>query len=221
MKIVYAMQQMIDKDRPYIVLSYDDQLNAWSNDWTGFVEVLARAVQQPVQGELHPGPPGLAASEREETELHRAEYVVKRLAFAVMTVFVAITINFVLFRALPGNAVADLARAPHASPQLRAALTHEFGLDQPLWKQYVLYLDQLVFHANMGVSFADSQPVTSELTDKLKNTIPMVIDRHAARDRDRHRDRASCPHGGGAASWTRSARTRRSSSTRCRRSSSG
>jgi ABC-type dipeptide/oligopeptide/nickel transport system permease component len=107
--------------------------------------------------------------------LHRAEYVVKRLAFAVMTVFVAITLNFVLFRALPGNAVADLARAPHASPQLRAALTHEFGLDKPLLTQYVLYLDQLVFHANMGISFADSQPVTSELTDKLKNTIPMVM----------------------------------------------
>jgi len=81
----------------------------------------------------------------------------------------------VLFRALPGNAVADLARAPHASPQLRAALTHEFGLDKPLLTQYVLYLDQLVFHANMGVSFADSQPVTSELIDKLKNTIPMVM----------------------------------------------
>ena len=107
--------------------------------------------------------------------MHRAEYVVKRLAFAVMTVFVAITINFVLFRALPGNAVADLSRAPHASPQLRAALTHEFGLDKPLLTQYVLYLDQLVFHANMGVSFADSQPVTTELTDKLKNTIPMVM----------------------------------------------
>ena len=107
--------------------------------------------------------------------MHRADYVIKRLAFALMTVFVAITINFLLFRALPGNAVADLVRAPHASPQLRAALTHEFGLDQPLWKQYVLYLDQLVFHANMGVSFADSQPVTKELTDKLKNTIPMVM----------------------------------------------
>ena len=88
--------------------------------------------------------------------MHRAEYVVKRLAFAVMTVFVAITLNFVLFRALPGNAVADLARAPHASPQLRAALTHEFGLDKPLLTQYVLYLDQLVFHGNMGISFAIS-----------------------------------------------------------------
>lgn len=107
--------------------------------------------------------------------MHRVDYVVKRLAFALMTVFVAITINFLLFRALPGNAVADLARAPHASPQLRAELTHEFGLDQPMWKQYVLYLDQLVFHANLGISFADSQPVMGQLAEKLKNTIPMVF----------------------------------------------
>ena len=107
--------------------------------------------------------------------MHRARYVVKRLLFAMMTVLVAITLNFILFRALPGNAVADLSRAPHATPQLRAALTHEFGLDKPLVEQYVLYLDQLLIHANMGVSFADSQPVTSELGDKLKNTIPMVL----------------------------------------------
>jgi ABC-type dipeptide/oligopeptide/nickel transport system permease component len=107
--------------------------------------------------------------------LHRVDYVVKRFAFALMTVLVAITINFLLFRALPGSAVADLSRAPHASPQLRAELTHEFGLDQPMWRQYVLYLDQLFFHANLGVSFADSQPVTGELADKLKNTIPMVL----------------------------------------------
>ena len=131
--------------------------------------------------------------------MHRADYVIKRVAFALMTVFVAITINFVLFRALPGSAVADLARAPHASPQLRAALTHEFGLDKPMWKQYVLYLDQLVFHANMGVSFADYQPVTGELTDKLKNTIPMVLIGTCLAIVDRHRHRASCPHGGGAA----------------------
>ena len=107
--------------------------------------------------------------------MHRVDYVVKRLAFAIMTVFVAITINFLLFRALPGSAVSDLARAPHASPQLRAALTHEFGLDQPMWKQYVIYLHQLVFHANLGISFADSQPVMGQLAEKLKNTIPMVF----------------------------------------------
>jgi ABC-type dipeptide/oligopeptide/nickel transport system permease component len=107
--------------------------------------------------------------------VHRADYVIKRLGFALMTVLVAVTLNFILFRALPGNAVADLSRAPHASPQLRATLTHEFGLDKSLWQQYALYLRQLVFHANLGISFSDSQPVRAELAEKLKNTIPMVL----------------------------------------------
>ena len=107
--------------------------------------------------------------------MHRTEYILKRLLFAVMTVFVAITVNFILFHALPGSAVSGFLRAPHVSPELRAALTHEFGLDKSLWQQYVLYLKQLLFHGNMGVSFADSQPVTATLFEKLKNTIPMVF----------------------------------------------
>jgi peptide/nickel transport system substrate-binding protein len=37
-KIVDQMQQMIFDDRPYIVLNYNETLNAWSNRWTGFVE---------------------------------------------------------------------------------------------------------------------------------------------------------------------------------------
>jgi ABC-type dipeptide/oligopeptide/nickel transport system permease component len=107
--------------------------------------------------------------------MRRADYVIKRVAFALMTVFVAITVNFVLFHALPGTAVTGFIRAPHVSPALRAALTHEFGLDKSLWQQYALYMKELVLHANMGVSFADSQPVISTLAGKLWNTIPMVL----------------------------------------------
>jgi ABC-type dipeptide/oligopeptide/nickel transport system permease component len=107
--------------------------------------------------------------------MHRTEYILKRLAFALMTVLVAITINFLLFHALPGSAVTSALRAPHASPELRAALTHEFGLDQPLLQQYGLYLKQLFFHANLGVSFVDSQPVASNLGKALGNTIPLVF----------------------------------------------
>lgn len=107
--------------------------------------------------------------------MHRADYVVKRLAFALMTVFVAITLNFILFRALPGTAVSDLSRVPHATPQFRAALTQEFGLDKSLWQQYAIYLKQLVFHANLGISFADAQPVRADLAERLKNTIPMML----------------------------------------------
>ncbi len=102
-----------------------------------------------------------------------ADYVVKRGFFALVTIFVAITINFFLFRVLPGSAVTDLARVPHASPQLRHALTVEFGLDKPKWLQYLLYLQNLA-HGNMGISFANQQPVTHLLVADLNNTIPMV-----------------------------------------------
>ncbi len=102
-----------------------------------------------------------------------ADYLLKRTVFAVLTVLVAITLNFVLFRALPGDAVSNLSRVPHATPALRLALQKEFGLDKPLWQQYVLYLEQLA-HGNMGVSYVNQQPVFSELRTRLANTIPMV-----------------------------------------------
>jgi ABC-type dipeptide/oligopeptide/nickel transport system permease component len=105
--------------------------------------------------------------------VYRADFVIKRGFFALVTVFVAITINFFLFRVLPGNAVTDLARVPQSSPQLRHALTVEFGLDKPKWEQYVIYLKQLL-HGNMGISFANQQPVSHLLLTDLKNTIPMV-----------------------------------------------
>lgn len=105
--------------------------------------------------------------------MHRADYVIKRGFFALVTIFVAITINFFLFRVLPGNAVTDLARVPQSSPQLRHALTVEFGLDKPKWVQYFVYLKQLL-HGNMGISFAVQQPVSHLLVTDLKNTIPMV-----------------------------------------------
>jgi ABC-type dipeptide/oligopeptide/nickel transport system permease component len=105
--------------------------------------------------------------------MHGADYVIKRALFAVATVFVAITLNFVLFRALPGDAVSNLAHVPHATPQLKEALTREFGLDKPKWEQYLIYLKELS-HFNLGISYANQQPVTTNLLGKLGNTIPMV-----------------------------------------------
>jgi ABC-type dipeptide/oligopeptide/nickel transport system permease component len=102
-----------------------------------------------------------------------ADYVIKRAGFALLTIFIAITINFFLFRVLPGNAVSDLARVPRATPELRHSLTVQFGLDKPKWQQYLIYLRELA-HGNMGISFAYQQPVTSLLLNALKNTIPMV-----------------------------------------------
>src|SRR5881392_1301417 len=103
-----------------------------------------------------------------------ADYVIKRIGFAVITVFVAITINFALFRLAPGSAVTNLARVPHATPQLHEELKRQFGLDKSRGEQYLIYLQQLA-HGNLGVSFANQQPVAHNLWVALKNTIPMVL----------------------------------------------
>jgi len=102
-----------------------------------------------------------------------ADYVLKRIAFALLTVFVAVTLNFVLFRLAPGTAVTNLARVPHATPELRQNLRRQFGLDKSKFQQYLIYLKQLA-QGNLGVSFANSQPVRNNLWTALKNTIPMV-----------------------------------------------
>ena len=103
-----------------------------------------------------------------------ADYVIKRTGFAVVTVLVAVTLNFALFRLAPGSAVSDLSRVPHATPELRHALKQQFGLDKPKLTQYVIYLRELA-HGNLGVSFANEQPVWSNLRTALMNTLPMVL----------------------------------------------
>lgn len=103
----------------------------------------------------------------------RADYLIKRALFAVATVFVAITINFFLFRVLPGDAVRNLSRVPRATEELRHSLEVQFGLDKPVWEQYLIYLRELL-HGNMGISFSNQQPVWSNLREDLANTIPVA-----------------------------------------------
>jgi ABC-type dipeptide/oligopeptide/nickel transport system permease component len=101
------------------------------------------------------------------------DYIIKRTGFALVTVFVAITLNFVLFRALPGDAVTGL-RCRTCTIQFKNDVRHEFGLDKSKWEQYVIYLKQLA-HGNLGRSVTDYRPVTTDLWGPLKNTLPMLL----------------------------------------------
>jgi peptide/nickel transport system permease protein len=101
-----------------------------------------------------------------------ADFVLKRILFAVGTVFVAITLNFVLFRMLSGDAVSAL-RCRQCTPQFKAYQRKTLGLDQSKAKQYWLYLDGLA-HGDMGRSLRTQEPVWQTLWLPLKNTMPMV-----------------------------------------------
>ena len=102
-----------------------------------------------------------------------ADYVIKRTVFALMTVFVAVTLNFIIFRAAPGDATTAL-RCRNCPIEFKEALRKELGLDKTKVQQYGIYLKELA-HGDLGRSFVSRQPVTDELATPIKNTIPMVL----------------------------------------------
>ncbi len=98
----------------------------------------------------------------------------RRLGVYLLTAWVAITVNFLLPRMMPGNPVRILIGKIHGrvTPQMVRAIEEQFGvgLHQGLWSQYLHYWDQL-FHLNLGVSIALSAPVSSV----LKQTVPWTV----------------------------------------------
>ena len=70
-----------------------------------------------------------------------AAYLIRRLLLSLLTLWVIITLTFVLMHAIPGDPFASEARI---SPQALANLRRFYGLDQPLPVQYIRYLGNLV-----------------------------------------------------------------------------
>lgn len=106
--------------------------------------------------------------------MSRTDWLIRRLIRAVITTFVIVTFNFFLFRIMPGDAVTNLSRIPHATPALRHEIEQKFGLDQSKWHQYLAYLDQL-FHGNLGISYQNQQSVVSDLWVASVHSVPMVV----------------------------------------------
>lgn len=94
-----------------------------------------------------------------------------------LTFLLAISINFFLPRAIPGDPIALLAG--DAAPRLGAArieaLRHEYGLDKPLGEQYLIYLGRLA-HGDLGQSFRYSggRSVLQVLIDDFRWTLLLV-----------------------------------------------
>jgi oligopeptide transport system permease protein len=76
-------------------------------------------------------------------------YFLTRLAGAVPTLFVIVTLSFFLIRAAPGGPFDQEQTLP---PEVMANLQNAYGLDQPIWAQYGRYVGALL-HGDFGPSF--------------------------------------------------------------------
>jgi peptide/nickel transport system permease protein len=101
-----------------------------------------------------------------------SDFIVKRIAFAIVTVWVAITLNFVLFRAIPGDAVSSL-RCRACTQQFKEAQRKQLGLDDSLYVQYGKYLRDLS-HLDLGNSLRSEQPVWDDIKPAIVTTMPMI-----------------------------------------------
>jgi len=81
-------------------------------------------------------------------------YFIRRLLSALLTLWIALTINFLLPRLMGGNPADFIAsQTAMGSPEYAEALSRQFGLDKSLPEQYILYLGQLL-KGNLGVSYS-------------------------------------------------------------------
>ncbi|PJI08448.1 MULTISPECIES: ABC transporter permease [Clostridium] len=78
------------------------------------------------------------------------KYTLKRFIYMIITIWIIITVTFVMMHSIPGNPFSSAKSLPK---QTKANLNAKYGLDKSLTTQYNLFLKNLVFHGSLGESY--------------------------------------------------------------------
>ena len=101
-------------------------------------------------------------------------YTLTRLAASALMALAATLVIFVVAHFVPANPVlAQLGDRASANPEIVASFEKRWGLDKPLWQQYLIFLDGLV-HGDFGVSIATRRPVMEDIKQYLPATIELA-----------------------------------------------
>jgi peptide/nickel transport system permease protein len=92
---------------------------------------------------------------------------------AFATLAFVVVFNFVLFRVVEGDPVANLFRGRNLTPEQKEDLRVQFGLDGSQLEQFWRYVEQTI-QLNLGRSYTTNQPVIDEIWDALPATIALV-----------------------------------------------
>jgi len=101
-------------------------------------------------------------------------YIVRRLLQAVPILIGIAVLNFMLVHLAPGDAATVLAgESGGAPPEYLADLRRQFGLDQPLYMQLLMYLRNMMT-LDLGYSFRHSETVLSLILDRMAPTLLLM-----------------------------------------------
>ncbi len=105
--------------------------------------------------------------------MNRARYLLRRLLQALLALFIIATLLFFLFRlGLPDPTAALITEG--LSLEEREMVRARFGLDRPLFEQYLIYLGNIV-QGDFGFSFSYRAPVADIIWERLANTLVLML----------------------------------------------
>ena len=100
-------------------------------------------------------------------------HAVQRLLLAVPVLFGVLLIGFLLMQVVPTDP-ATVRAGPQATAEVVAAIRTELGLDEPIWKQFFLYVWRLA-QGDLGVSIINNVPVSQELGNTIGPTLELML----------------------------------------------
>ena len=103
-----------------------------------------------------------------------ARFLLKRLALAVITLWILSVLVFATAQLLPGD-VGRQVLGPFATPESVRQLDHQLGVDRPVWAQYGSWISQFV-RGNLGNSLEYKVPVWSLLQTSLLNSLKLAAE---------------------------------------------
>ena len=91
------------------------------------------------------------------------KYLLKRIAILLVTLWVVVTLSFFLMQVMPGSPFNN----PKLTNDMIAVMNKQYGLDKPVWQQYLQYLWN-VLHGDLGTSYQSAnQPVSMMISQRL------------------------------------------------------
>jgi peptide/nickel transport system permease protein len=100
--------------------------------------------------------------------------ILRRLLLAIPVVIGVSIITFASLHLIPGDPARTLLFGTQATPQQVEALREQLGLNRSIPVQYWEYLGRLL-HGNLGQSYINQVPVTSEIAQRLPSTIELAL----------------------------------------------
>src|SRR6188474_1322317 len=104
--------------------------------------------------------------------MHRGHFILRRVVLVIPVLFGITLVVFALLHLIPGDPAVTML-GMRANPESIAALRQELGLDQPLWYQYLKYLQGL-FSFDLGQSLKYKVGVASLLVDRLSVSLALI-----------------------------------------------